>query len=294
VFPFTNPVRFLLHLFFSLLAALSLGGCSPAQVLLVPASPQAAQDEQRHLMVHEYPITEQSVDNPDHRGFLDRVSAVVGTQHNGLFTASAQDQLAAPNRALTRFGFHLTQNPYPPLSSFALYQADTLLVGDISHFWPVSYISNGKDFILPFETLDGAALVASVNGVQGAPGESQDDNTRAAPPGYSADRVAYTAVSAELLDIRTYAAPEGNAFKQSQDSAEVYYSQWFGGNLLDVYPQDGQIHLSYAGRDLAYVYDQVVHNQTGDLAVFNPGGNNAIFWFLALRDGVWYYVEIEG
>ena len=58
----------------------------------------------------------------------------------------------------------------------------------------------------------------------------------------------------------------------------------------DVLP--GRIHMHYAGSDLSHSYDRVVHEQQGSTEIFNPGGNGRIAWFYALRDGLWYYVEV--
>jgi hypothetical protein len=31
----------------------------------------------------------------------------------------------------------------------------------------------------------------------------------------------------------------------------------------------------------------------GETSIFNPGSDGHIAWFYALRDGLWYYVEVD-
>jgi len=43
---------------------------------------------------------------------------------------------------------------------------------------------------------------------------------------------------------------------------------------------------------LPYQYDEVVHYDCCEAAAFNVAGNERMVWFHALRDGIWYYVEM--
>ena len=52
------------------------------------------------------------------------------------------------------------------------------------------------------------------------------------------------------------------------------------------------IDVSSRGEALPYQYDEVVHYDCCEAAAFNVAGNERMVWFHALRDGIWYYVEM--
>jgi hypothetical protein len=56
---------------------------------------------------------------------------------------------------------------------------------------------------------------------------------------------------------------------------------------------DGDTYgVSYDGQVLPHRYDDVVHYACCEPATFNAAGNETMVWFHALRDGMWYYVEM--
>ena len=65
------------------------------------------------------------------------------------------------------------------------------------------------------------------------------------------------------------------------------------GKSLDFIQQNGEFYLTVGGARQPYFYDQVVQNQSGSLSIFNPASNAHIAWFYALRDGLWYYVQVS-
>ena len=75
------------------------------------------------------------------------------------------------------------------------------------------------------------------------------------------------------------------------------YDEIFGSRLLNGQPfyfgvRDGQTYLVYDGRPLPVKYDQVYHGMCCEPGAFNVSGNEQMVWFYALRDGIWYYVEM--
>lgn len=277
--------------------------------------------------VKEYAIIEQSSDNPTHPEFQQRVQHVLGSQQTKWLFLDLQDPTRAPNEALSPFGYHLQTNPTPPFSAYALYHNDHLIARDITRFWPVSVKASSSaaasDFLLAFETVDGQKLVASVDGLRRWPAlASAGDST--SPPVYFGDLIAYAQTNASAVNIyagsgllysgeapsgsavpsdlhtwaKTHWAVEvnGHAIEDGRDlNLTHHYDSVFQWHVLNdqpfyFYTKSGQTHINYAGKDLPFVYDQVVHG--GDsLPMFNPGDNGHIVWFYALRDGVWYYVE---
>jgi hypothetical protein len=251
--------------------ALLLAGCAapPSALMLVPATGQAAA-RPAAFAVHEYALIEQSIDNPTHAGFQARVPDIMSTGRSGWGVARPADALLEPNEALAPFGYRLALNPSPPFSAYALYQGSALLLRDIVRLEPV--VVTGPDtFTFGFETVDGVQFVASPDGLRALPRQDGKD--------ISADSVLGNQVVS--LYGAAEAAPTGALFQQ----------QVAGGETISLTVRDGLTHLEYAGRDVRYVYDQVVYNGAGEAARYNPGGNPRMVWFYALRDGLWYYVE---
>lgn len=74
------------------------------------------------------------------------------------------------------------------------------------------------------------------------------------------------------------------------------YSKMFSYCLVEGKPfyffeKDGKIGISFDGRTLPYVYEEVVHYQCCEPAHFNAMHNDSMVWFYALKDGFWHYVE---
>lgn len=237
------------------------------------------------FQVHEYALVEESNDNPNHTSFAQRVPPVVAAQRAGWPFGSSGDTVKGQNQALAPFGYRLAPNPAPPFSGFALYHNTDLVKRDIARFWPVSIKGTngiGSDFILSFETMQGERLEANVSGIH--PWSEGDLSVgrqvyQNQPLAYAGNIGSEAAINVE--DEPAHNIPSGS-----------FGSQNIAGQPFYLYTRGGQVHLNYAGRDLAYTYDQVVHGNTAGLTIFNPGGAGQIAWFYALRDGLWYYVEV--
>lgn len=123
------------------------------------------------LVVSEYALVEQSVDNPDHAEFAEFARVTVKGSHANRF--HNENETEAINTVLNPYDMHLEGNPVPPYSGYALYQGKTLLQAGIAHFWPVSYdeinIDDPGDFSFPFETFQGEKLIASSQGITPGP-----------------------------------------------------------------------------------------------------------------------------
>jgi hypothetical protein len=290
-----------------------LSGCAA-----LPSAPGFVPDTGRDepIQLKEYALVEQSIDNPTHAGFQARVPEIVAGRRAGWFFAQAEQAIAAPNEALAGFGYRLAANPSPPFSGYALYQGDALVQPDIARFWPVTIHNGEDDFLLAFETLAGERLYASLAGVQRWPGASSS-----LPPVYLGDQVAYASLEGSQVSVMAgpgllYTGPaaagprnlttwgdhwaleldgqvivDGQDFNQQRGYDEVFHWQAIGGAPFFFYVKDSLVYLNYAGRDLPYYYDQVIHDQPGELAMYNPGSAGDLVWFYALRDGLWYYVE---
>jgi hypothetical protein len=74
------------------------------------------------------------------------------------------------------------------------------------------------------------------------------------------------------------------------------YDAAFGFSLIHDHPffffeRDGKVRMSYGGRTLPHVYDQVFHNQCCEAAIHNVETLGDVVLFHALWNGTWYLVE---
>lgn len=307
---------------------MALIGCAaptsvPLSSSVVPVSGVAS----GAFQVHEYALVEQSKDNPTHIEFQQRVPGVVAARRTGWPFSGSEETIEVPNQALAAFGYHLEANTTPPFSGYSLYRNSALIQRNIAKFWPISIQKpmNGSgqgDFLLSFETMDGEKLVASLSGIRPWPG--QDQSLGNTPPVYFGNRIAfaesvgsevsvyagsdllYTGPSATrgvhslqtwgdshwALELTGDVIVDGQDLNKTMGYDGAYGLQIIAGQPFYFFNRGGQVYLNYAGHELAYKYDQVVHDNLGSLAVFNPGGTGHIAWFYGLRDGVWYYVEV--
>lgn len=187
-----------------LVAALSLAlaGCAPAAgAQAAPPAVIPVAGDAPALEVNEFPLVEQSQDNPTHLGFQEHVVRAVLEQRQALDFPRSDDRIAAQNRALAPFGFRLEASESPPFSGFTLYYQGRPLRSDIARFWPVS-VKNGpagqaSDFLLPFLTLDGEKLVASAAGVRPWPGHARGNSA----PAYYGEQIAYAEIQGGMLSV---------------------------------------------------------------------------------------------
>jgi hypothetical protein len=305
-------------------------GCAapPSAQMLVPVT--GTQLEHSGFKINEYPLIEQSADNPTHAGFQDRVPRAVKTIRGSWNFPLPENAVQAPNKILTAFGYELKTNPSPPFSGYALYQGGIEIQRDIAHFWPVSLKQAGsaqvEDFLLAFETMTGERLIASTSGISPWPG--QESVTSGTPPVFYQGEIAYAHTSGDMVSViagsdvlyagmnssgalprglvawhqptgETHWALEiggrvildGQDFNQSAGYEEVFYWQVINGQPFYFFIRDGRTYLNFAGVTQPFFYDMVVSNGLGEASIYNPGSNERMVWFYALRDGLWYYVE---
>lgn len=280
---------------------LCLYGCAapnsaPPTSSLVPATGGGAT-----FQVHEYALVEESKDNPDHVQFEQRVPAAVESHQSGWPFSNTEDLLETANQALAPFGYFLEGNPTPPFSGYSLYHDKKLIQRDIARFDPVALKNNesdpgAMDFFLSFETMDGEKMVADMAGVHSSKAEEQSAgrlgtdylNQKMAFAGGTGSDV-YIFAGSGLREEKTQSVIQG--ISQINGNIGGFGIQMINGKTFLFYSRGDLIHLNYAGRDLPYTYDRVVHDNKDETAIFNPGGNGKILWFYALRDGLWYYVE---
>ena len=107
------------------------------------------------------------------------------------------------------------------------------------------------------------------------------------------------------MPLRSFTAWDGHwvlevddhLIMDGQDLGEALgYDAAFGFTLIHgqpfyFYQQDGKVRMSYGGRTLPHVYDQVFHNQCCEAASHNVLTLGDVVLFHALWNGTWYFVE---
>jgi hypothetical protein len=308
-----------------MLAAIGLASaCSPLAITAGAGSSALiyanAAPAHQQFKVEEYPLVEQSKDYPNHPQFFAYVPAEVIARRAAWRQVAPEDAIALPNQTLSLFGYRLAMNPNAPFRAYALYQGNTLLQENILHFWPVTLNAASDDFLLPYETLDGTRLVASRAGLASWPGA---DRLETSPPVFIGDYLAYAAIDNSQMSVLTdaqvlYSLPElapaapgqlsawsghwaletednvivdGQSMIESMNAERIFHWHTIYNQPFFFYTKSGLTRMHYAGRNLPYIYDQIITGDTPDSVLFQPGGNEHMVWFFALRDGLWYYVE---
>lgn len=188
-----------------------------------------------------------------------------------------------------------------------------------------------RNFLFSFETMNGEKLVANADGIHPWPnntGNTTRQPESRTPPVYLGNQVAYAeSAGGEVsvyagsgllysanagmgkqaqslqswtdasgsqhwgLEVDRHLVIDGIDLNQTHGYDAIFNWQLIDGQPFYFYQKNGAVHLNYAGQDLPYNYDQIVHENTGELTIYNPGSTDHIIWFYALRDGLWYYVE---
>lgn len=235
-------------------------------------------EQPSQIQIQEYPIVEQSKDNPNHMGFQERAQKAVATQQPDWFTPSQQERLTEPNRLLANYGYQLRINSMPPFSTFSLYYQDQQIEEDIQQFDPVAAHPNHaqdptstEPYILIYETVQGQRKQVRINGIYSL-----------AKPFSSTEADAWLPALSHPV----------NRFQEKKDGS-VLSSYFFGSQVVTFYTQKGLTRIRFGDQELPYFYDQVVINSVAENKIFDPGIKGNYLWFYALRDGLWYYVEAK-
>jgi len=274
------------------------------------------------LTLEEHTITADGLDSPLVSGmeFKKRVPAEVTARHVSLRVMEPEQFLLALNRKLQAFGYAVEASD----QAFRLLRADELLSDGITHFYPISVNDSGSNFVLGFEDPRGAYVlqkdglvewdlirsfytwpvyagdalitVQSGDNSQGVLNVLKDGEViyttevilSVTPP----VRALWSFNGQWVLEMNETVLIEGKDLRQQREYDEIFHWQPLSDRPFYFFVEDGKVGLSYDSQVLPVQYDQVIHGQCCEPAVFNPAGNDRMVWFYALRDGVWYYVEL--
>jgi len=95
-----------------------------------------------------------------------------------------------------------------------------------------------------------------------------------------------------VLELDGTLIVDGQSVNQTLGYDEIFSWYKINGKPFYFFKKDNSVYLSYDGSTLPIQYDEVIHYQCCEPAMFNPGENSNMVWFYALRAGSWYYVEL--
>lgn len=272
------------------------------------------------LVVEEYPIVASGVYTPDRLEYTHLISPTILAHRQAWRGYDAPKRADIVNQTLTKFGYRLE----PKTDFYAFYQGDKLVQSGLIGFGPVTANDRGDDLaLLMWNT--GEYFLARRKGIE------RWDGARHAYTGpvYAGDDLVSVELDSQWkwLTVRrgtkssvTFAVPmtwtdnpvkglwswnglwvlevmgrvdvEGQSLNEQLGYDEIFNWQLLNGQPFYFFKKDNRIGVSYAGKVLPYQYDDVIHYRCCEPALFNVGGNEMMVWFHALRDGVWYYVEM--
>jgi hypothetical protein len=306
--------------FFLLIAAL-IGSCQPDNMLNL----QDLSNETTTLIVEEYEIVSNKIDQPDHVEFRERVPPEAFSTRLTFHYPPPDvicDQL---NPDLVSYGYELHQHPYLSSYDYQLFNKSKLVLDHIASFSPITRNQDGKKFILTLTDKsektyllqnDGLSTFQQTYSMELGPIWAADQLVQAYFTGSEVEVVSGESLLFSLpteasvdvplkgfwgwqghwvLEVNGKLYIDGNNFNNEKKLNEIFH--W---RLLQEQPfyffkerKGGNPYgIHFAGQDLNdYRYEEIVHNQCCEPAIFNPGDSPFMVWFYGLRNGTWYYVE---
>ncbi|MEN4042845.1 MAG: hypothetical protein ROW52_00495 [Anaerolineaceae bacterium] len=273
------------------------------------------------LTLEENPIVLAELDSPLVSGidFKQRIPIEVTDRHAALRAASPQQALEVLNQALAPFGYQVEGEPV-----YRLLRGDELISEGVAAFSPISLNAGGSNFALGFEDARGAFLLqkdgpaawdlaasfytwpvyvgddlvmvqqsdrnwSSLNVLRNGEVIFSRDLT---PAANNPVRALWSFNGQWVLETDETVWIDGSDLRQLPGYAEVFHWQPLNDRPFYFFLKDGKTGLSYDGQVLPVQYDLVIHGQCCEPAIFNPAGNERMVWFYALRENIWYYVEL--
>jgi hypothetical protein len=282
------------------------------------------------LTIEEHAIVSATVAVPNRFEFLDRIPEDVLARRAAWRGFDTERRLSRLNEALAPFDCRLTAEENAGWQGifYDFYCEDREILSNLRHVWSVSVNDSGTDFAFVAENAPNKSTtyllvqkdavhpllfpdqwnyVAPVyRGDQLLTVERLDDGQFAVTQG---DEVLYTyrdrGIRSDrpikrllvdegdwILEARGEVLVNGESLNQRLDVDEIFHYVILQGQPLFLFERGGEVGVSYGGETLPVVYDEVIHYQCCEPAMFNVASNEHMLWFYALRDGIWHYVEM--
>ena len=309
-------------LLWAVLLTACAGSSAPMVTLGTPGDAVAS------LTIEEYPIVAADIAAPNRFEFLHCVPDDILARRERWRGFDAMRRVSAMNEKLAPFGCRLVaeENAKWHRVFYELYRGDELVLSDLSYVWPVTVSESGTDFA--FVAANAPDKIPPYLLVRSEDVQALDpDHFTYLPPVYlgndlvtvemrgnqlvvkRGDEVVYThrirEIRADLpvkrllaweghwiLEVAGEAIVDGESLNEQLGVDEIFHFIIFHGKPLFFFEEDGQVGISHGGEKLPLAYDEVVHYQCCEAAMFNVASNEHMIWFYALKGGMWHYVEI--
>lgn len=220
--------------------------------------------------------------------------------------------------------------PYDGYFLHDLYRGDEMIASDLTNIWPITVNDAGDDFALLVSHLLEESIFMRLGSMERWGPEEHWRHALTSPifvgndlvmvksdyPNESrqftvwrGDEVVYTHTLTSrrsdypvkklrswqghwVLEIDEQVIVDGQSLNEELSYDAIFHWQLLKERLFYFFRKDDHVGVSYDGQVLPYRYDEVVHYQCCGPAMFNVRGNETMVWFHALRDGMWYYVEM--
>jgi hypothetical protein len=232
------------------------------------------------------------------------------------------DPLVEANKVLARFGFELRQAQTQEAGLYELYQDGNRIRERVTSWKAPILSSSGRNFALSLNSPNGHELLRRGGLEQwekmGPTGEFHFLGEELLAPywnsGYSSidlrkeNQLIYrfvTLFGADfglegfqvwqnhwLLEVRGFLIQDGAILNNALGYEEIFGWRLLNGRPFYFFRKGPRVGISYDGQVQPVYYDDVAHYLCCGLAVNNPHSTAAMLQFYALREGVWYSVQM--
>lgn len=282
------------------------------------------------LTLEEYPIVSASVDTPSHLDFRQRIPPTVFARRDRWRGYDTTIQLKEANQRLTPFDVQINPaSSYQILHAggVLLDQVSDFSFISLSdsgqRFAFFATTSDGTRFLV---TNDGALPLkdTTIFTDYDQPvfmGEElltlrflPDSNAILVQQGDSLVYRLYVPQPTVSMPIHAFASDQGHWYLEVSgllirdgvmvntqlDASEIFGFSLLNGKPFYFYRQGDQVFISYDDVKVTPLsatttfepYNDVIHDQCCEPAMFNVSANSIMVWFYALKGGTWYYVEL--
>lgn len=233
--------------------------------------------------------------------------------------------LAEPNAILEKFGYRIENISPSEQGPFAVYHQDQLVLNSISDFEPVLLNKSGDDFLLSVTVIGRGYCVIQTGTVQCIDPRNTQRWTSPVFLGdqavavfwepttgqlqlKSSEEVLYAfstifTTSPQLEAFRIYDEDwymqiddtlirSGENLNTSLGYEAIFDLRRFGDKILYFFRKGPRVGISFDGKVLPLYYDEVQHLGCCAYGMLNPRRSGDKLGFLALRDGMWYFVKL--
>jgi hypothetical protein len=278
------------------------------------------------LTIEEYPIVADDVIAPYRFEFNEYMPDEILARRAAWRNQNPERYLNTMNERLALFDYQLAASPGCS-DCYDVFHGQEKLFERLGHVWPVSVNKSGTDFVfmaenamrqepLYFLVYNGRIEPLDLNRLVRVPPIYVGDDlvTVVAGDMYNYEvcvngKTVYShVIPQDRADIPVYALLEwqgrwgvefldqvivdGASLNEQLGYRQIFNWREVHGQLFYFFTQGRRVHVSYAGQTLPQTYDEVVHNQCCEPSFFNVHTYADMVAFYALKDGVWYYVEM--